>query len=242
MTAMQAGRRKQAEQAALWEQYRQTRSVADRNELAKSNLGLVYAAANRLVRYAQRFGLERDDLVSLGAEGLLQAIERFRPDGGAAFGTFAARFVRWAIHSGLQAHRRRDRMTTFTDAAPPDGEARDAQVEDIREERPEFDPTMREQMERLIARLSALDVRVIRLFYLDRLPSAEVAERIGTTRGYARALTQQAMRRLRGLGWPSQRPEASRAVAAALGRAILRRSDADGPQRVNPRWDGERNE
>jgi RNA polymerase sigma-B factor len=72
-----------------------------RDALVRANLPLVRQLAGRL---APRTGLPFDDLVQVGALGLLRAIEAFDPRRGARFSSFAVPFIRGAI-----AHELRDR-------------------------------------------------------------------------------------------------------------------------------------
>lgn len=55
-----------------------------REEIFNANTGLIWAAVNRFAGL-----LEKEDLYQLGAIGLLKAIDRFDPDYGSQFSTFA---------------------------------------------------------------------------------------------------------------------------------------------------------
>lgn len=73
-------------EAQLLRRYHETRDPALREELAARLMPLVRAVARR---YARR-GEPLDDLVQVGAIGLLKAIDRFDPDRGVPFSGFAA--------------------------------------------------------------------------------------------------------------------------------------------------------
>lgn len=77
-----------------------TRSVF-RQRLVDENLGLVYSAA---VKCYRRYGrsVELDELVALGTEGLIQAADRFEPERGLTFSTYACHRIRGAIFDGLR--------------------------------------------------------------------------------------------------------------------------------------------
>jgi RNA polymerase sigma-B factor len=78
------GRRRRADDA-LFRRYRETRDPALRGAIAERFLPLVRNLARR---YAQ--GSEpMDDLVQVGSIGLLNAIDRYDPDAGTAFSSFA---------------------------------------------------------------------------------------------------------------------------------------------------------
>jgi RNA polymerase nonessential primary-like sigma factor len=66
----------------------------NRNKLTDANLRLVFSVANRF-RY---LGLPFDDLVQEGSLGLIKAIERFDPDKGFLFSTYAYRVISQSIH------------------------------------------------------------------------------------------------------------------------------------------------
>jgi RNA polymerase sigma-B factor len=69
----------------LYREYRRTRDPRLRAEIVNQHVGLVRSLARR---YANR-GAELDDLVQVAFWGLLQAIERFDPEHGTHFATFA---------------------------------------------------------------------------------------------------------------------------------------------------------
>jgi len=66
-------------------EYRRTRDRALRNELIERHLGIAHHLAHR---YRHR-GVADDDLVQVAVIGLLKAVERFDPEHGASFGSFA---------------------------------------------------------------------------------------------------------------------------------------------------------
>jgi RNA polymerase sigma-B factor len=70
----------------LHREYRRTGDPRLRAEIVEQHVGLARSLARR---YANR-GVELDDLVQVAFWGLLQAIERFDPDRGTAFASFAA--------------------------------------------------------------------------------------------------------------------------------------------------------
>lgn len=76
---------------ALWTSYRETGDVTARNRLFESYYGVVVTVVNGM----QRVG-HRDDLLSHGALGLLDAIARYNPENG-TFGPYALARVRGAV-------------------------------------------------------------------------------------------------------------------------------------------------
>ncbi len=80
----------------LWRRFRQSRSIELRNQLAEYYLPLVKVVAGR-VAIGLPSHVDKDDLLSSGVFGLLDAIERFDPDRKNKFETYAGVRVRGAI-------------------------------------------------------------------------------------------------------------------------------------------------
>ena len=74
-----------------------------RNRIVEMNSRLVQQVASRMVR---RCSLDFDDLVQIGHLGLIKAVERFDPDTGYAFSSFAVPLIRGEI-----LHYLRDRLS-----------------------------------------------------------------------------------------------------------------------------------
>jgi RNA polymerase sigma-B factor len=72
--------------AALFADYRRTRDRELRNQLVEANVGLAHALARR---YSDR-GESLEDLTQVALVGLVKAVERFEPERGLAFSSFAA--------------------------------------------------------------------------------------------------------------------------------------------------------
>ncbi|MCI0588561.1 MAG: sigma-70 family RNA polymerase sigma factor [Planctomycetes bacterium] len=88
----------------FWERFVRSRTLRLRNLLVESYHRLVRETLRHLrPRPSARF--DRHDLESAGVFGLLRAVERFDPDRGVRFETFAGRWVRGAI---LEEVRRAD--------------------------------------------------------------------------------------------------------------------------------------
>jgi RNA polymerase sigma-B factor len=77
----------------LYRDYRRTGDLRLRAEIVNEHIGLVRSLARR---YANR-EVELDDLVQVAFWGLLQAIERFDPERGAAFTSFATPTITGAL-------------------------------------------------------------------------------------------------------------------------------------------------
>jgi len=86
----------QMDVAPLWRRFRQTKSLELRNKLAEYYLPLVKVVAGR-VAISLPSHVDRDDLLSSGVFGLLDAIDRFDPERKNKFETYAGVRVRGAI-------------------------------------------------------------------------------------------------------------------------------------------------
>lgn len=88
--------------ARLWGDYNATRDVELRNRLVVQYSPLVKFVAGR-VRSGLPSTVDQSDLISDGVFGLIDAIERFEPDRGLQFQTFAVPRIRGAIIDGLRS-------------------------------------------------------------------------------------------------------------------------------------------
>ncbi|MDR1482642.1 MAG: FliA/WhiG family RNA polymerase sigma factor [Synergistaceae bacterium] len=80
----------------LWTTYMNSREPCLKDEIVKRFLPLVrYVASRMAVKFPP--GLDFDDIMSFGVLGLLDAIDRFEPDRGFVFQTFAVPRIRGAI-------------------------------------------------------------------------------------------------------------------------------------------------
>lgn len=95
----------EAEQEAirqLWEEYKSSESKAARDKLILSYSPLVKYVAGR-VSTGLPANIEQTDLVSYGMFGLIDAIEKFEPDRGIKFETYAINRIKGAIIDELRA-------------------------------------------------------------------------------------------------------------------------------------------
>lgn len=85
----------------LWQLFIETRSTEVRNEIVTRNMGLAQYVANRYrARAPEHQSIE--DIVSYAYEGLIDSVEKFRPDMGYQFPTYAVRRISGAILDGLR--------------------------------------------------------------------------------------------------------------------------------------------
>ena len=89
------------EQQNLWKQYAATRDASIRETLILENAHLIKYVAGRLNIYFNA-NLEYDDLVSFGVFGLIDAIDKFDPNKGVKFETYASLRIRGAIIDNIR--------------------------------------------------------------------------------------------------------------------------------------------
>lgn len=86
----------------LWADYRESRRPATREKLIENYLPLVKLVAGRIAIGLPQY-VEKDDLVSNGFFGLLEAIDRFDLSRGVKFETYAVARIRGAMLDSLRA-------------------------------------------------------------------------------------------------------------------------------------------
>lgn len=87
------------ENSQLFWEYRRTKSLEIRNQILQLNMGLV---RQEVCRWLNQCRESHEDLLQVGCIGLLRAIERFDPERGFAFSTFAVPYIRGEIQHYLR--------------------------------------------------------------------------------------------------------------------------------------------
>lgn len=102
-----AGSQAEPSERELWDRWRGERDSRARAELIRRHEGYAKSIAARV--FARRLNDEVpfDDYHQLARLGLLQAIERYDPDAGAQFRTFATRRIQGAVLNGLESQTER---------------------------------------------------------------------------------------------------------------------------------------
>lgn len=91
MTALPTLPRLREQTLDLLYQYKREPSIRLRNRLVELNMGLVRQVAHQI---HSRSRVPYDDLEQLGSLGLIRAVERFNPQQGCAFSSFAVPYIR----------------------------------------------------------------------------------------------------------------------------------------------------
>lgn len=196
---------------ALWAEWRADASPVARERLICHYLPLVEFLAGHIGRYVEPS--TRADLYGFGVLGLMDAVDKYRPELGVRFETYGSRRIRGAMGDGLRtldwlprgAQHRTSRV--IEKIVPVDfhstGDARGVPLDDSL-----FDPLDATPIDGLVLEADHAEVAaavatlpdreraVVTLYYYDRLPLAEVGRRLGVTESRACQLHRRALRLL----------------------------------------------
>jgi RNA polymerase sigma factor (sigma-70 family) len=144
--------------------------------LVESHLPLVLREMDRIY-LAPGVGLEKEDLLSAGALGLLRAAQRFEAGRGTTFGLFARAYVRGAM---IDEIRRMLRGNPPPDALFFEPAAAREPDELCDSDAPMGDPLLRARVKRLMAeRLDEQERLKLALYFYEDLTLREIAEVVG---------------------------------------------------------------
>lgn len=206
-------------EAALARRWRETGDRRALHDLVEGNLRFVVACARR---YRGR-GVSMEDLVNEGNLGLLRAAERFDPERGVRFVTYAAWFVRQTMLDAVaragraappvpaavgERGRRARRATLVSLEAPADPGGSGAPLADLvadpaaaTADRPADRRERRRALETGLAFLPEREERVLRLFFglggVTPRSLARIGREMGVSRERVRQLKDRALDRLR---------------------------------------------
>ena len=171
------------------------------NKLVTDNLGYVIT----LARQYKSDILSTDDLISEGTIGMMKAAQKYDPQRGKPFVTFAAPYIRQAIE---QAISRLDTPTDVrsTDESLPRGSRNNYTLLNVLEDKasPRADAASEQMLsDDMLRGLGRLDERqqavVYRYFGIDRerQTMAEIGQELGLKRERVRQIRNQALRKLK---------------------------------------------
>lgn len=176
---------------------------AARQRLIEHNLRLV----SHIVRKYTVPGYTQDDLVSVGALGLIKAVNTYRPAAGSPLSAYAARCIENEVLMLLRASRKRRGEVSLSDPIGTDGEGNDISFLDILGTPPdqvENEVMHRLSMTRVRSLMQTLPRRermVIEMRYglLDGFihPQHEVAAALGISRSYVSRIEKHGIELLR---------------------------------------------
>lgn len=171
------------------------------NKLVTDNLGYVIT----LARQYKSDILSTDDLISEGTIGMMKAAQKYDPQRGKPFVTFAAPYIRQAIE---QAISRLDTPTDVrsTDESLPRGSRNNYTLLNVLEDKdsPRADAASEQMLsDDMLQGLGRLDERqqavVSRYFGIDRerQTMAEIGQELGLKRERVRQIRNKALRKLK---------------------------------------------
>jgi len=189
---------KSADERRLWQAYKRRGSRRSRARLIEAYQPLVFKVAMAL-RLREAILM---DMIQEGTVGLIQAVERFDPDRGVRFSTFATYRIRGRILNALR--RERGRAADVEDASEslariPDPAAADAlaSVEDA---------VLVRQIVSAIDDLPARERRILVGAFLAAEEPDRIADELRISLSHFYRLQQQALRRIREMFAPPLRP------------------------------------
>jgi RNA polymerase sigma factor (sigma-70 family) len=181
------------------------RSEAEVERLVSENQKLVYYQVNRYLKKYFVGTMEREDLVSWGLIGLVQAARVWDPERG-SFSTLACKAIEWMIVRGVRREWKPDQAAaTFSlddlivgEETTGSGERfveRITADQDLEGELLEGET--RAAVRSAVAALPARQRRLIERYYYEEVPVAKLAEELGVSRQGLYLRQQQALRQLR---------------------------------------------
>ena len=183
------------------------RTDAEVESLVREHGRLVQYEVNRyLRRYAVR-GMERDDLVSWGMLGLVQAARMWDLERG-AFSTVACRAIGWMLQRGVGRERRLDQgiaLLSLDDLLrseePGSGHERFVErlATDQHVEQDHLVSAMQAAVRSAVAALPGVERLLIQRHFFEDVPVTRVAAELGVSRQNVSEKQRKALRRLRAL-------------------------------------------
>ncbi len=174
-----------------------------RRKLIEHNLRLV----SHIARKYTVPGFTSEDLLSVGALGLVKAVNTFKPESGTQLSSYAARCIENEILMLLRASRKRRGDVSLSDPVGEDGEGNNISFLDILGTEPGYveDEALRrlnlEKVRALVKELPKKERLVIEMRYglLDGAmhPQHEVAAVLGISRSYVSRMEKRALETLR---------------------------------------------
>lgn len=171
------------------------------NKLVTDNLGYVIT----LARQYKSDILSTDDLISEGTIGMMKAAQKFDPQRGKPFVTFAAPYIRQAIEQAISRLDTGSEVRS-TDESLPRGSRNNYTLLNVLEDKdsPRADAasemTLSDDMLQGLSRLDERQQEVVRRYFgidCERQTMAEIGMTMGLKRERVRQVRDQALRKLR---------------------------------------------
>jgi RNA polymerase sigma-B factor len=180
----------------LWARWREHGDLDARRELIERHLPLVRVLASRFARQGEQF----DDLVQVGAVGLIKAVERYDPGRGSSLVAYAIPTILGEIRRHLRDSANvlrspRAAHEPVVRAVPLDLEAQSAR-DPAAERRLELGEE-RVLIERGLRRLPRRERRIVGLSYFGGLSQRRIATELGLSQVHVSRLLKQSLGKLR---------------------------------------------
>ena len=169
------------------------------------NQRLVHLLVNRYLKKYFVGGMEREDLISWGLIGLVQAARAWDPERG-SFSTVACRAIEWMIVRGVRREWKPEQAAATVSLDDPLlGEERIGNQERLVDllaaaqnvEGELLDSETRAAVRAAVAQLAPQQQRLIERRYYEEVPVATLAEELGVSRQGLYMRQRQALRQLR---------------------------------------------
>lgn len=200
----------------LWQEYRRTRDPGIRNRLVLQHLGLVYRIANQ---YAALAPDARDDLVQEGCLALIRAVERFHPEYGLQFSTYAFPVISGIIKNYLRERRRSLRQVSWEVASEEGGDLQTSLVDTLAAPADlegfasaagrDFTDRVVERIltESLLGRIPVRERQLLHRMFYEDLTQREIAHQLARSTSRVSRLIRRALGRIRSLLLEVQKEE-----------------------------------
>lgn len=190
-------------EAEYLEKYKKQGDLAARDVLIKHNLRLVVFIAKKYVNYP-----DPDELVSLGAMGLIKAVDTFDPSKGSLLATYASRCIENEILMAMRNYKKRSQDVSIYDSMGADKDGNDMPIIDLlqTEEDDVYNKLDRELTQKVLSTviektLSGREKEIILSRYglFGNEPSTQqaVADRLGISRSYVSRIEKKALKKLK---------------------------------------------
>lgn len=185
---------KSAEERRLWERYKRAGDRRARARLIEAYQPLVF----KIVMGLRLPPAVLMDMIQEGTVGLIEAVERFEPDRGLRFSTYATHRIRGSVLNALRKERvLAGSLEAEASDAPSSALAR---LEDTSAEEAlgaVEDAVLAERLRAEAQQLPQRERAVLQVFYFGQIRPALAARRLGVSLSHLYRLHQQALARLR---------------------------------------------
>ena len=162
-----------------------------------------------IVKKYQGTDYETEDLLSVGAIGLIKAVDTFNPDKGSRLGTYAAKCVENEILMLFRAGKKYSKEVSIYEPIGTDKDGETVSLMDVLEQEGKealeqviLNQDVRNLYESIEKNLNDTEKTVIRmrygLFDSNEYTQREVAKVLGISRSYVSRIEKKAMEKLRG--------------------------------------------